>query len=131
MNFNTFSFRVRYEETDQMGIVYYGNYAKYLEIGRVEWLRALGITYRSMEENGIMLPVIFLQINYKKPAKYDDLITVETTLKKTPSVKIEFDYKIYGESRELLIEANTVLAFVDMASGKPRKCPDYILGKLD
>ena len=130
MNFNTFSFRVRYEETDQMGIVYYGNYAKYLEIGRVEWLRALGITYRSMEENGIMLPVIFLQINYKKPAKYDDLITVETTLKKTPSVKIEFDYKIYGESREVLVEANTVLAFIDMATGKPRKCPDYILEKL-
>jgi len=130
MNFNSFSFRVRYAETDQMGVVYHGNYAKYLEIGRVEWLRALGITYRSMEEEGIMLPVIFLQINYKKSAKYDDLITVETVLKKTPSVKIEFDYKIYNESRELLADANTVLAFMDMGTGKPIKCPDYILEKL-
>lgn len=130
MNINSFSFRVRYEETDQMGVVYHGNYAKYLEIGRVEWLRALGITYRSMEEGGTMLPVIFLQIQYKKSAKYDDLITVETSLKKVPSVKIEFDYKIYNETRELLVEANTVLAFMDMATGKPKKCPDYILGKL-
>ncbi|RNC89827.1 MAG: acyl-CoA thioesterase [Allomuricauda sp.] len=130
MNFNSFSFRIRYAETDQMGVVYHGNYAKYLEIGRVEWLRALGITYRSMEEGGIMLPVIFLQINYKKSAKYDDLITVETVLKKTPSVKIEFDYKIYNESRELLADANTVLAFMDMSTGKPIKCPDYILEKL-
>ena len=130
MNFNTFSFRVRYAETDQMGVVYHGNYAKYLEIGRVEWLRALGITYRSMEEGGIMLPVIFLQINYKKSANYDDLITVETVLKKIPSVKIEFDYKIYSESGVVLAEANTVLAFMDMATGKPIKCPDYILEKL-
>jgi len=130
MNFNTFSFRVRYAETDQMGVVYHGNYAKYLEIGRVEWLRALGITYRSMEDSGIMLPVIFLQISYKKSAKYDDLITIETRLKKTPLVKIEFDYKIYGEDGELLAEANTVLGFIDMATGKPRKCPDYILEKL-
>ena len=130
MNFNTFSFRVRYEETDQMGVVYHGNYARYLEIGRVEWLRSLGITYKSMEESGIILPVIFLQINYKKSAKYDDLITVETTLKKIPSVKIEFDYKIYGKSRELLAEANTILAFMNKHTGKPQKCPDYILQKL-
>ncbi len=130
MNFNTFSFRVRYEETDQMGVVYHGNYARYLEIGRVEWLRALGVTYKSMEESGIILPVIFLQINYKKPAKYDDLITVETTLTKTPSVKIEFDYKIYSDSRELLAEANTVLAFMDKHTGKPKKCPEHILKLL-
>ncbi|WP_343486069.1 thioesterase family protein [Allomuricauda sp. d1] len=130
MKFNTFSFRVRYAETDQMGIVYHGNYAQYLEMGRVEWLRALGITYRSMEETGTKLPVIFLQINYKKSAKYDDLITVETTLKKIPTVRIEFDYKVYGENGELLAEANTVLVFIDMATGKPKRCPKYILEKL-
>lgn len=131
MNFSTISFRVRYGETDQMGVVYHGNYAQYLELGRVEWLRGLGITYRSMEENGTMLPVIFLQIDYKKSAKYDDLITVETQLKKRPTAKIEFDYKIYGESRELLVEAKTVLAFIDMATGRPKRCPEYILEKLD
>ncbi|MFD2586848.1 acyl-CoA thioesterase [Croceitalea marina] len=125
------SFRVRYGETDQMGIVYHGNYAQYLEMGRVEWLRDLGVTYKSMEENGVLLPVINLQLKYLKSAKYDDLITVETTLRKKPMVKIEFDYKIYNETRVLLVEANTVLAFMDKAKNKPMKCPDYILDKLD
>lgn len=125
------SFRVRYGETDQMGIVYHGNYAQYLEMGRVEWLRDLGVTYKSMEDKGIQLPVINLQIKYLKSAKYDDLITVETILKKEPLVKIEFDYKIYNESRELLIEANTVLAFMSVEKNKPIKCPDYILNKLN
>ncbi len=125
------SFRVRYGETDQMGIVYHGNYAQYLEMGRVEWLRDLGVTYKSMEKNGVLLPVINLQLKYLKPAKYDDLITVETTLRKKPLVKIEFDYKIYNETRVLLVEANTILAFMDKAKNKPMKCPDYILDKLD
>ena len=125
------SFRVRYGETDQMGIVYYGNYAEYLEMGRVEWLRDLGVTYKSMEDNGIQLPVINLQIKYVKPAMYDDLLTVETILTKKPLVKIEFDYKIYNENQELLIEANTVLAFIDKAKNKPVTCPDYILNKLN
>nr|WP_299344268.1 thioesterase family protein [Allomuricauda sp.] len=131
MRLNLHSFRVRYAETDQMGVVYHGNYAQYLEMGRVEWLRALGITYRSMEENGIMLPVISLQLHYKKSALYDDLLTVETQLKKTPKVKIEFDYKIYNEKGELLVVANTVLAFMDKSTQKPIVCPDYILEKLE
>ncbi len=131
MRLNSHSFRVRYGETDQMGVVYHGNYAQYLEMGRVEWLRALGITYRSMEENGIMLPVISLQLHYKKSALYDDLLTVETQLVKTPKVKIEFDYKIYNEEKELLVEANTVLAFMNKITQKPIMCPDYILEKLD
>ena len=126
-----YSFRVRYGETDQMGVVYHGNYAQYLELGRVEWLRALGVTYRSMEENGIMLPVISLHIDYKKPALYDDLITVETTISKPPLVKIEFDYKIYNESNEMLVTAHTVLAFMDKKTNRPTRCPDYILEKLD
>ncbi|WP_394971517.1 acyl-CoA thioesterase [uncultured Croceitalea sp.] len=125
------SFRVRYGETDQMGIVYYGNYAQYLEMGRVEWLRDLGVTYKSMEGNGIQLPVLNLQIKYIKSAKYDDLITVETILKKRPLVKIEFDYKIYNATGDLLAEANTVLAFMDKLKNKPIKCPDYILDKLN
>lgn len=124
------SFRIRYSETDQMGVVYHGNYPQFLEIARVEWLRALGISYKTMEENGIMLPVISLQINFRKSAVYDDLITVVVKLKKIPSVKIEFDYEIYNENKELLVEANTVLAFLDTESKKPVRCPDYLLEKF-
>ncbi|MEJ1222172.1 acyl-CoA thioesterase [Sediminicola sp. 1XM1-17] len=130
MDSNQISFRVRYGETDQMGVVYHGNYAQYLEMGRVEWLRELGFSYKKMEEEGVMLPVISLQINFKKSALYDDLIRVVTTLKKRPSVKIEFDYKIYNEADEILIEAHTVLAFIDMATKRPMKCPAAILEKI-
>ncbi len=130
MDFNQISFRVRYGETDQMGVVYHGNYAQYLEMGRVEWLRALGFSYKKMEEEGVMLPVISLQINFKKSAVYDDLIRVVTILKKRPSVKIEFDYKIYNEADEILIEAHTVLAFINKATKRPMKCPEAILEKI-
>lgn len=105
MNFNKISFRVRYGETDQMGVVYHGNYAQYLEMGRVEWLRSLGISYKKMEENGVILPVISLHIDFKKSAVYDDLITVETRLRQKPMVKIEFDYTIYNEDNEILARA--------------------------
>lgn len=130
MKFNKISFRVRYAETDQMGVVYHGNYAQYLEMGRVEWLRGFGISYKSIEESGIMLPVISLTISFKKSAVYDDLITVETRLKKLPLVKIEFDYTLYNENQEILATANTVLAFMDMKTKRPIKCPDYILKKI-
>lgn len=130
MVLNEISFRIRYAETDQMGVVYHGNYAQYLEMGRVEWLRSLGYSYKSMEESGVMLPVISLQMKFKKPAVYDDLITVETRLKKMPSVRIEFDFTIYNESKEVLVEATTVLVFMDMKTKKPIKCPDYLLEKI-
>ncbi|MFT4832135.1 MAG: acyl-CoA thioester hydrolase [Psychroserpens sp.] len=130
MDFNQISFRVRYGETDQMGVVYHGNYAQYLEMGRVEWLRSLGFSYKNMEEEGIMLPVISLHINFKKSAVYDDLIRVVTILKKRPSVKIEFEYKIYNEADEILAEAHTVLAFIDKATKRPMKCPEEILQKI-
>ncbi len=131
MDFNKISFRVRYGETDQMGVVYHGNYAQYLEMGRVEWLRQFGISYKAMEESGIILPVIYLQFDFKKSALYDDLLTVVTTLKKKPTVKIEFDYVIYNESKEILVKANTVLAFINKETKKPMRCPTYILDKLD
>lgn len=127
MNFNEISFRVRYSETDQMGVVYHGNYAQYLEMGRVEWLRSMGISYKNMEENGVMLPVISLQVKYKKPAMYDDLLTVRTILKKKPTVKIEFDFQIFNEKQVLLAEANVVLAFIDMKRNRPVRCPQYLL----
>ena len=131
MDFNDISFRVRYGETDQMGVVYHGNYPQYLEMGRVEWLRTLGISYKKMEESGIILPVISLRLNFKKSAIYDDLLTVRTILQKRPQVRIEFDYEIYNEKKELLAEANTVLAFMDSTNNKPIRCPEYILERLN
>ena len=89
--------RTRYAETDQMGVVYYGNYPQYLELGRVEWLRSIGFTYKAMEEEGVMMPVVSLQIQYKKPALYDELITIRTKLKELHSTKIEFNYEILNE----------------------------------
>ncbi|MCK8481095.1 acyl-CoA thioesterase [Psychroserpens algicola] len=123
-------FRVRYGETDQMGVVYHGNYAQYFEIGRTEWLRKIGFSYRKMEEDGIMLPVISLSINYKKSACYDDLIKVKTKLVKKPTVKIEFDYEILNEKDEVLTTGNSVLVFMDIHKKRPTRCPDYILDQL-
>lgn len=123
--------RVRYGETDQMGIVYNGNYATYFEVARTEWLRNLGITYKGLEESGIMLPVISLSFNFIKPAMYDDILTVTVTLKKKPLVKIDFDYEIINQNKEKISTGNSVLAFMDMKKNKPTKCPDYILEKLD
>lgn len=130
MSSDEIQFRVRYGETDQMGFAYYGNYAQYFEMGRTEWLRKLEITYKKMEENGIMLPVINLNVNYLKPAKYDDLLTLKTTLTKMPSAKLEFSYELYNEENELLTTANTSLVFVNMETNKPTRAPEYVLKKL-
>jgi len=130
MKIHEFNVRVRYSETDQMGVVYHGNYAQYFEMGRVEWLRNMGISYKWMEENGVMLPVVSLTMNYKKPARYDDLIRVKTIFKSQTSVKIEFDYEIYNEQNELLTIAHSVLVFVDMKTGRPMLPPSYVTVKI-
>lgn len=122
-----YTLRTRYAETDQMGVVYYGNYPQYLELGRVEWLRAIGLTYKEMEAEGIMMPVVSLKIQYKKPALYDELITIRTKLKDLPSTKIEFDYEILNEKGELLSTANTILVFVDAKTFRPIRCPEKVL----
>lgn len=129
-NISECKLRVRYGETDQMGVVYYGNYAQYFEVGRTEWLRSYGITYKQIEADGYLLPVISLCIKYKKSAAYDDLITVKTSLVKMPSVTIEFNYEIFNESGNLLVEGNTVLAFIDINRNRPTRCPQYLLDKL-
>jgi len=118
--------RVRYSETDQMGVVYHGNYIPYFEIGRVEWLRNKGVSYKTMEENGIALPIVSMTLNYKKPARYDELLTVKTKFKSQTSVKIEFDCEIWNEKSELLTTANFILVFVDVKTGRPIVPPDYI-----
>ena len=122
--------RVRYGETDQMGVVYHGNYAQYLEIGRIEWLRSLGISYKKMEEEGIILPVVSISLKFMKSAVYDEVINVRTQLNKIPTASLDFDYEITNEKGELLSTANTVLVFVDKSTKRPTRCPQYILDKL-
>lgn len=118
--------RVRYSETDQMGVVYHGNYIPYFEIGRVEWLRNMGVSYKSLEESGIALPIVSLTLNYKKPARYDDVLDIKTTFKKQSSVKIEFDCEIKNQENELLTTAHFILVFVDTKTGRPTVPPDHI-----
>lgn len=127
---NKIDIRVRYGETDQMGVVHHSNYIKYMELARIEWLRQLGASYKNMEQQGVILPVVSLNVNYKKSAFFDDVLTIKTELSKMPTVRIEFDYEIYNQNNELLATANTVLAFVNMETKKPIRCPDYILKKL-
>lgn len=127
---NEISFRVRYGETDQMGVVYHGNYPQYLEMGRISWLRALDLSYKEMEAKGVMLPVVSLEMKFIKPALFDDLITVKTMLKNEPQVRIEFTYEVTNQNNEILLKANTVLAFMDSRKKRPIKCPDYIMEKL-
>lgn len=130
MNYNETKIRVRYGETDQMGVVYHANYAVYFEVGRTEWLREFGLSYSAMEAEGIMLPVISLHINYKNSARYDDVLKVKTKLKKMPTASIEFDYELRDNKDELLATGNTILAFIDAKRNKPTRCPKYLLDKL-
>ncbi len=122
--------RVRYGETDQMGVVYHGNYAQYFEIARIDWLEKLGFSYKKMEDDGVMLPVVALNTNFKKPAFFDDELTITTMLKNEPTVKIEFEYELHNQQGELLTTGSTVLVFVSMETRKPIKCPDIMLEKI-
>ena len=122
--------RVRYAETDQMSFVYYGIYAQYFEVGRVELLRSLGVSYKEIEEMGYALPVVNFNVKYKKPAYYDDELTIKTTIKELPSAKITFYYETYNENKELLNTAEVVLVFVNKESGKPCFAPEFIMNKF-
>ena len=130
MTTNQTEIKVRYGETDQMGVVYHGNYAHYLEIGRLEWLDSIGVSYKEMEANNVMLPVVSMSLKYIKSAVYGDVITVYTTLLRRPTASIEFDYQIRNSSGELLTTAHTKLAFINMKSNFPMRCPKYILDEL-
>ena len=122
--------RVRYAETDKMGYVYYGNYAQYYEVGRVEALRQLGMSYKSIEDNGVMLPVYTFNIRYFKPAFYDDLLRIKTTIKEIPGTRINFEYEIYNEKSELLNRGDTTLIFINLETNKPCMAPDIFIEKV-
>ena len=128
---HTTELRVRYGETDQMGVVYHGNYAQYFEIARIEWLEQLGFSYKKMEDNGVMLPVISLNTQFKNSAFFDDILTIKTRLLSRPSVKIEFDYELYNNNGKLLTTGNTVLVFLSSKTRRPMKCPVEMLNKID
>lgn len=116
---HTTKIRVRYAETDQMGYVYYGNYAAFYEVGRVEMLRSLGMTYKEMEATGIMMPVLELKCKYIKPARYDEEISIKVIMEKMPGVRIHFRYELYNESEELINIGETLLVFVNMDTNRP------------
>ena len=126
----THSLRVRYAETDPMKYVYYGNYAAYFEVARVELFRELGMAYEAIEQRGIWLPVSQFSVKYLKPARYDQLLKIHTYIRKIPGVKIEFDYEIYNESKEKITEAKTTLFFLDAEKNKVISCPDFLMELL-
>ena len=121
--------QVRYSETDQMSFVYHGNYVKYFEIGRITWLKKLGISYKKMEEDGILLPVIELKLNFKKPALFDDKLIIKTKLKRMPSYMIEFDFEIKRDDQVITL-GYTKLIFLNSITNKPVRCPENILREL-
>jgi len=127
----TTTIRVRYSETDQMGYVYYGNYPQYFEVGRVELFRGIGLSYKQIEDFGVMLPVSDLSVKYLKSAKYDDELFITTFVKKLPDgARIFFEYEIKNQERILLTTGTTTLYFVDKALGKVVRCPDWILAVM-
>lgn len=128
---STTQIRVRYGETDQMGYLYYGNYAIYYEVGRADAIRQLGFTYRQLEETGIVMPVVELHVNYYRPALYDDLITVKTMLKElNEGPKIQFHSELYNEQGQLLNKGVTTLVFFDPKEKKKTDMPQELLDRL-
>jgi acyl-CoA thioester hydrolase len=130
MYINEVQIRVRYAETDQMGYVYYGNYATYFEVARVETIRSFGFSYKQLEERGVMLPVLDMKTKFIKPAKYDDLLTIKVIIKEKPTTRFHFDYEIYNEAGTLLNVSETTLVFVNMQSGRPCTAPEELLNAL-
>ncbi len=130
MYINETQVRVRYGESDRMGYAYYGNYPLYYEVGRTEMLRTLGLSYKEMEDSGIILPVISLQTHYLAPAYYDDLLIVKTYLKNIPTVRIKFDYEIYNGNDVKINYGDTTLVFTNSASRKPCRPPEYFMERV-
>lgn len=125
-----YQLRVRYAETDRMGYVYYGNYAAYFEVARVEMLRSMGITYKALEDSGILLPVAQYEVKYHKPAYYDDVLNIRTYIHEKPNVRLTFDYETYNAEQVLLNTAKVVLVFLRAETMKPMQAPAYVLEKF-
>jgi acyl-CoA thioester hydrolase len=126
----TTKLRVRYGETDQMGYMYYGNYAEFYEVARVEMLRSLGLSYKAMEESGVMMPVVELHCKYLKPALYDEEISIKVIIKTMPRARMHFYYELYNEQNELINTGETLLVFVKMDTKRLCFIPKDLEGKL-
>jgi len=127
----TTQIRVRYAETDQMGIVYYGNYAQYFEVGRVETIRSLGMSYKALEDMGVMLPVVEMNIKYLRPAQYDDILNIQSTIKELPDKHIlQFHQDIYNEAGKMITSGVVILFFLDKETRKKVNIPKELLEKL-
>jgi len=128
---NKTKIRIRYGETDRMGYAYYGNYATYFEVARVETLRKIGISYRELEDDGIILPVRDYKIRYHKPAYYDDEITVKTRISEIPKIRFHFTFQTFNKNGELLNEAEITLVFVNKKTQKPVLIPTNLKKKME
>ncbi|MEZ4903520.1 MAG: thioesterase family protein [Spirosomataceae bacterium] len=122
--------RVRYADTDQMGYVYYGNYGRFYEIGRVEALRSLGFSYRDMEEGGVMMPVYENYSRYLQPARYDDELSIKITIPALPTARVVFRYEIYNQEGILLHTGETTLVFLDRTTNRPTRAPKGLIELL-
>ncbi len=123
--------RVRYADTDKMGVVYYGNYATFYEVGRTEMFREIGLSYARIEELGVCLPVVELNCKFHKSALYDEVLTIVTRVEKMPDVRIRFEYEILNPKGEVLSTGYTVLVFMDIARHRPVRMPDYVRTLLE
>lgn len=118
--------RVRYGETDKMGYVYHGNYPMYYDMARTEFLRSMGLSYKELEDSGVLMPVISLSVKYKAPVFYDELITIRVTVKEMPQTRMHFFYEIFNQQNKLVNEGETVLVFIDANSRRPIRLPDIL-----
>lgn len=127
----TTTYRVRYSDTDQMGVVYYGEYPRFYEIGRSEMIRDLGYTYKELEKTGVFMPVSTVNAKYHKPIYYDELITIETTLKKMPMARMVFYHTIINEKKEVVHTAEVTLVFLSSETNRPVRVPEYMIRALE
>ncbi len=126
----TTKYRVTYADTDQMGVVYYGNYGRLMEIGRTEMIREMGLPYMELENSGIIMPVYSVESLYKNVLRYDELVTIETTVKEMPTARIEFHYRIFNEKGVLAHVAKAVLVFLDRKTNRPVRAPERLLNLM-
>jgi acyl-CoA thioester hydrolase len=119
--------RVRYGETDRMGYMYYGHYPEYFEVSRTDMIRCFGLSYKAIEDMGIIMPVRSLKVDYKLPALYDEVLTIKSCLKRLPEIKLDIDYVITNEKNEIVCTGNTILAFVDLKTRKLIRAPSFFL----
>ena len=123
--------RVEYHHTDQMGIVHHSNYIKFFEVARTEWLRAAGLTYAEMERRGVMMPIVEVQVKYRQPAYYDELIRVRTIVEEMPMARMTFKYEIYGEDDRPIATGLTTLGFIDSVTRRPQRVPSWLCEVLE